>query len=71
MTWKIPERRTKDFYALSLGGTLLFEGDSSRLYQKLVKGDESEEDAGQKAKVVAESEAAAFGGLKDYTMKIV
>jgi predicted Zn-dependent peptidase len=39
--WKIPERRTPDFYALSLGGTLLFEGDSSRLYQKLVKGDES------------------------------
>jgi zinc protease len=39
--WKIPQRRTRDFYALSLGGTLLFEGDSSRLYQKLVKGDES------------------------------
>lgn len=39
--WKIPERRTRDFYALSLAGTLLFEGDSSRLYQKLVKGDES------------------------------
>jgi len=39
--WKIPARRTKDFYALSLGGTILFEGDSSRLYQKLVKGDES------------------------------
>ncbi|HEX5833369.1 MAG TPA: insulinase family protein, partial [Pyrinomonadaceae bacterium] len=34
-------RRTRDFYALSLAGTLLFEGDSSRLYQKLVKGDES------------------------------
>ena len=39
--WKIPERRTRDFYALSLAATLLFEGDSSRLYQKLVKGDES------------------------------
>ena len=39
--WKIPTRRTPDFYALSLAGTLLFEGDSSRLYQKLVKGDES------------------------------
>ena len=39
--WKIPERRTHEFYALSLAGTLLFEGDSSRLYQKLVKGDES------------------------------
>ena len=39
--WKVPARRTKEFYALSLAGTLLFEGDSSRLYQKLVKGDES------------------------------
>ena len=39
--WKIPERRTPEFYALSLAGTLLFDGDSSRLYQKLVKGDES------------------------------
>jgi predicted Zn-dependent peptidase len=39
--WKIPTRRTPDFYALSLAGTLLFDGDSSRLYQKLVKGDES------------------------------
>ena len=39
--WKIPERRTQEFYSLSLAGTLLFEGDSSRLYQKLVKGDES------------------------------
>ncbi|HEX7773806.1 MAG TPA: insulinase family protein [Pyrinomonadaceae bacterium] len=39
--WKIPKRRTPDFYALSLASSLLFEGDSSRLYQKLVKGDES------------------------------
>ncbi len=39
--WKIPERRTPEFYALSLASELLFEGDSSRLYQKLVKGDES------------------------------
>jgi len=39
--WKIPPRRTTDFYALSLAADLLFEGDSSRLYQKLVKGDES------------------------------
>src|SRR4030095_9487414 len=37
----IPVRRTVQFYALSLAGNLLFEGDSSRLYQKLVKGDES------------------------------
>jgi predicted Zn-dependent peptidase len=39
--WKIPARRSPDFYALSLAGSLLFDGDSSRLYQKLVKGDES------------------------------
>ena len=39
--WKIPPRRTPEFYALSLVGDLLFAGESSRLYQKLVKGDES------------------------------
>lgn len=41
LAWKIPARRTLDFYALSLAGSLLYDGDSSRLYQKLVKGDES------------------------------
>lgn len=39
--WKIPQRRTKEFYSLALAGDILFEGDSSRLYQKLVKGEES------------------------------
>jgi predicted Zn-dependent peptidase len=39
--WKIAARRTPEFYALSLAGSLLFDGDSARLYQKLVKGDES------------------------------
>lgn len=39
--WKIPERRTPDFYALYLAGKILYDGDSSRLYQKLVKGEES------------------------------
>jgi len=39
--WKIPPRRTPEYYALSLAGDLLFVGESSRLYQKLVKGDES------------------------------
>jgi predicted Zn-dependent peptidase len=39
--WKIPSRRTKEFYALSLASHLLFEGESARLYQKLVKGEES------------------------------
>ena len=41
LAWKIPARRTPDFYSLALGGSLLYSGDSSRLYQKLVKGDES------------------------------
>ncbi len=41
LAWKIPARRTPDYYALSLGGSLLYDGDSSRLYQKLVKGEES------------------------------
>ena len=39
--WKIPARRTPEFDALYLAGKLLFDGDSSRLYQKLVKGEES------------------------------
>jgi predicted Zn-dependent peptidase len=39
--WKIPARRTPEFYALSLASHLLFEGESARLYQKLVKSEES------------------------------
>ncbi len=39
--WKIPQRRTPEFYPLYLGMKLLSDGESSRLYQKLVKGDES------------------------------
>ncbi|MEO8434959.1 MAG: pitrilysin family protein [Pyrinomonadaceae bacterium] len=39
--WKVPPRRTPPFYALMLASHLLFEGESSRLYQKLVKGEES------------------------------
>ncbi|MBK7709055.1 MAG: insulinase family protein [Acidobacteria bacterium] len=39
--WKIPPRRTPEFFALFLAGKLLYDGESSRLYQKLVKGDES------------------------------
>lgn len=39
--WKVPPRRTSEFNALYLAGKLLYDGDSSRLYQKLVKGDES------------------------------
>lgn len=41
VAWKITARRTPDFYCLALAGSLLYDGDSSRLYQKLVKGDES------------------------------
>ncbi|HEX8179933.1 MAG TPA: pitrilysin family protein [Pyrinomonadaceae bacterium] len=39
--WKAPARRARDFYPLSLASDLLLEGESSRLYQQLVKGDES------------------------------
>ena len=39
--WKIPERRAPEFYALSLASHLMFEGESARLYQKLIKGEES------------------------------
>jgi predicted Zn-dependent peptidase len=39
--WKVPARRTQDFYPLSLGNDLLLDGDSSRLYQRLVKDEES------------------------------
>lgn len=39
--WKIPQRRSPEFYALYLAGKVLYDGDSSRLYQKLVKGEES------------------------------
>jgi zinc protease len=39
--WKIPPRRSPEFNALYLAGKILYEGESSRLYQKLVKGEES------------------------------
>jgi zinc protease len=39
--WKVPARRSTDSYALALAFDLLTEGDSSRLYQKLVKEEES------------------------------
>ena len=41
MGWKIPPRRSPEFNALYLAGKCLYDGDSSRLYQKLVKGWES------------------------------
>ena len=39
--YKIPPRRTPENDALQLAGKLLYDGESSRLYQKLVKGEES------------------------------
>src|SRR6476469_4337916 len=39
--WKIPPRRTPEFNALYLAGKVLYDGESSRLYQKLVKGEEA------------------------------
>ena len=41
VAWKVPQRRTPDFDALSLASKLISQGESSRLYQKLVKGEES------------------------------
>ena len=41
MGWKVPPRRSPEFNALYLAGKLLYDGESSRLYQKLVKGTES------------------------------
>lgn len=39
--WKIPKRNSPEYNALYLAGKLLYDGESSRLYQKLVKGEES------------------------------
>lgn len=39
--WKIPQRNSREHLAVTLGGRILYDGDSSRLYQKLVKGAES------------------------------
>lgn len=40
IAWKAPARREKDFYALNLLQTILSTGESSRLYQRLVKEDQ-------------------------------
>lgn len=40
MAWKAPEARTPDSYALEVMEKILSRGDSSRLYQRMVKGDE-------------------------------
>jgi len=38
-SWVIPPSRTPDHYAIELASTILGGGESSRLYQKLVRGD--------------------------------
>lgn len=40
MAWKAPARRDKDFYATNLLQTILSTGESSRLFQRLVKGEQ-------------------------------
>lgn len=40
MSWKAPARRDNDFYAMNLLQTILSTGESSRLYQRMVKGDQ-------------------------------
>jgi predicted Zn-dependent peptidase len=37
IAWKIPARRTPDFYPIALLKSILFDGESARLYQRLVK----------------------------------
>lgn len=37
MAWQAPKRGSNDFYALAMLGQLLFSGESSRMYQGLVK----------------------------------
>lgn len=37
LAWKIPARRTPDFYAIALLKSILCDGESARLYQRLVK----------------------------------
>jgi zinc protease len=37
IAWKIPARRSLDFYAIALLKSILCDGESARLYQKLVK----------------------------------
>ncbi|HEY7915064.1 MAG TPA: pitrilysin family protein [Blastocatellia bacterium] len=37
IAWKIPPRRSKDSYAIALLQALLFDGESARVYRKLVK----------------------------------
>jgi len=40
VTWRGPERGTRDYYALAILERVLYKGTSSRLYQGLVKGKE-------------------------------
>jgi len=37
MAWKIPSRRSPDFYPVALLKSILLDGDSARIYRKLVK----------------------------------
>jgi predicted Zn-dependent peptidase len=40
MTWKAPPRREGDYYALGVLEKILSTGTSSRLYQRMIKGDQ-------------------------------
>lgn len=40
MAWKAPAKNEPDYYALSIIQNLLSTGDSSRLYQRMIKGDQ-------------------------------
>ncbi len=41
VAWKAPAKRESDYYALGIIEKLLSAGDSSRLYQRMVKGDQN------------------------------
>ena len=41
VAWKAPERRSPDYFALGIIEKLLSAGESSRLYQRMVKGDQN------------------------------
>ena len=40
MAWKAPAKRDPDFYTLGIINSILSNGDSSRFYQRMIKGDE-------------------------------
>jgi zinc protease len=40
MQWKVPPQRTPEYFALNVMSNILSSGESSRLYQRMIKGDQ-------------------------------